>query len=135
MRATGHFGTSINNYGPCDGTLRNCQNSRVWVPAQNSWYAPFFEIEYYVGAPPSQYERISQVAPSIANATGGGWTANYTRRVVGSNTVFAPADGSLGRLFSGVTSTDDGTCRDHTQYPNGWYTAGIQLLAASDCPE
>jgi len=134
MRATGHYGTSINNYGPCDGTFRNCQNSRVYV-APRGWYAPFFEVQYYGGAPPSQYARIKAVAPSIANAEGGGWTAQYTQRVTGSNTLFGPADGSLGRLFSGVTSTADGTCRDHTLYPNGWYTAGIQLLATSDCPE
>jgi len=118
MRATGHYGTSINNYGPCDGTFRNCQNSRVYV-APRGWYAPFFEVQYYGGAPPSQYARIKAVAPSIANAEGGGWTAQYTQRVTGSNTLFGPADGSLGRLFSGVTSTADGTCRDHTLYPNG----------------
>lgn len=31
MRATGPWGTSFNNYGPCDGTFRNCQDSRVYV--------------------------------------------------------------------------------------------------------
>jgi hypothetical protein len=135
MRATGNWGSSINNYGPCDGTYVNCQNSRNWVAARNGWYAPFFEIQYYVGAPPSQYLKVRQVAPSIANATGGGWTANHTKRVVGNNTTFGPRDNTLGRMFSGATSTDDGSCRDHRFYANGWYGAGFPLLPTSDCAE
>lgn len=135
MRATGNWGSSINNYGPCDGTFENCQNSRNYVAAQDGWYAPFFEIQYYLGAPPSQFLKIRSVAPSVANAAGGGWMADFTKRVVGSNTVFGPRDGTLGKMFSGVTSTEDGSCRDHRFYQNGWYSGGIPLLPTSDCPE
>jgi hypothetical protein len=135
MRSTGNWGYAINNYGPCDGTFRNCQNSRNYVAARGGWYAPFFEVQYYLAAPPSEFLKIRAVAPEISNAGGGGWMANMTKRVVGSNTVFGPADGTLGKMFSGVTSTADGSCRDHQFYANGWYTAGIPILAASDCPE
>jgi hypothetical protein len=135
MRATGNFGTAITNYGDCTTVLRNCQGNTVYVPAQALWYAPFFEVEWVVGAPPHEYAKIQRVAPSVANATGGGWTAGYNQEVFGLPRRVGPADGALGRLFSGVTSTTDGSCRDHTGRPNGLYPAGLQLLPTSDCPE
>ena len=132
MRATGHYGTAITNYGDCDGTLRNCQGNVV-RSTDNLYRAPFFEVEWAVGAPPSQYQRIRQVAPAVANATGGGWMAAYNRTVLGLPKRFAPHDGTLGRMFSGVTSSTDGTCRDHSGFANGFYGTGIQLLPTSDC--
>jgi len=135
FRATGRWGSSVNNYGPCDGTFVNCQNNRNFVPVRNGNVAPFFELEYYAAAPPSQFLKIRQVAPSIANTTGGGWTADFTRRVVGTNTYFGPRDNTLGRMFSGVTTTTDGSCRDHQFQANAFHGAGLQILPTSDCPE
>jgi len=133
MRATGHFGTAFSNYGDCDGTLRNCQGNTILTTTQGR-RAPFFEVEWVYGAPPSQYLKIRQVAPSVANATGGGWMAGYNRTVLGTPKRFAPHDGTLGRLFSGVTNTVDGSCRDHAGFANGFYdTPGKQLLPTSDC--
>jgi len=131
MRATGHYGTAISNYGDCDGTLRNCQGNRL----ATNYPAPWFEIEWVFAAPPSQHRKIRAVAPSVANATGGGWTAGYNQTVLGRPKRFAPHDGTLGRMFSGVTSTDDASCRNHTGFANGDYLPGIQLLPTSDCAD
>jgi len=134
MRATGNYGTAITNYGDCDGTLRNCQGNVVSSATQGN-RAPYFEVEWVYGVPPSQFVKIRSVAPSVANATGGGWMAAYNRTVLGSPKRFGPADGTLGRMFSGATSTEDGSCRDHTGFSNGFYGGGLQILPASDCSE
>lgn len=133
MRATGNFGTAISNYGDCNGTLRNCQNNRVQRP--NGTFAPYFEVEWAYGVPPSQFVKIRNVAPSVTNAGGGGWMAAYNRTVLGLPKRFSPRDGTLGRMFSGTTSTEDGSCRDHTGFTNGFYLGGLQILPASDCAE
>lgn len=131
MRATGNYGTAITNYGDCDGTFRNCQNNRL----NTGFAAPYFEVEWVFGAPPSQFVKIRSVAPSVSNASGGGWTAGYNSTVLGRPKRMGPADGTLGRIFSGATSTEDGSCRDHTGFSNGNYLGGLQILAASDCSE
>ena len=131
MRATGNYGTAITNYGDCDGTLRNCQGNRL----NTAYAAPYFEVEWVFAAPPSQFVKVRSVAPSVANATGGGWTAGYNATVLGRPKRMGPADGTLGRVFAGATSTADGSCRDHTGFANGAYGSGLQILAASDCSE
>jgi hypothetical protein len=136
MRATGNYGAAITNYGDCDGTLVNCMGNRIYGLPSGGYRAPWYEVEWAVAAPPHEYAKIRAVAPSVANATGGGWMANYNRTVIDGPKVLGPADGSLGRLFSGVTNTADGSCRDHTGRPNGLYdVTGLQLLPTSDCPE
>jgi hypothetical protein len=139
-RATGDFGSSISNYGDCHGNiLYNCQNTRV-RNRRGGTTAPYFEVEWVEGAPPSQFVKIRQVAPSVANATGGGWTAGYNQSVLGRPRRFGPHDGTLGRMFAGATATTDGSCRDHQGFPNGTTLAGVtksglQLLPGSDCPD
>jgi hypothetical protein len=133
MRATGNYGTAITNYGDCDGTLRNCQGNSINVSGTNR--APYFEVEWVYGVPPSQFVKIRSAAPSVANAGGGGWMAAYNRTVLGTPRRFGPHDGTLGSVFSGATSTADGSCRDHQGQQNGFYGAGLQILAASDCSE
>jgi hypothetical protein len=138
-RATGDFGTAITNYGDCHSPLFNCQNNRVRNPAGNT-IAPFFEVQWAYGVPPSQFVKIRNAAPSVANATGGGWAAGYNQTVLGRPLRFGPADGTLGRMFAGVTATTDGSCRDHTGFGNGsnlagTTKAGLQILPGSDCPE
>ncbi|MDH5196557.1 MAG: hypothetical protein OEY20_04845, partial [Gemmatimonadota bacterium] len=134
MRATGNYGTGITNYGDCNGTFRNCQNNRVQTTTQGQ-RAPYFEVEWMYAAPPSQWIKIRNVAPSAANATGGGFMAGYNRTVLGQPKRMGPADNTLGRMFSGATSTEDGSCRDHTGFANGFYLGGLQILPASDCSE
>jgi hypothetical protein len=137
MRATGHYGTAITNYGDCTTVLRNCQGNTIYAPnASGTYWAPFFEVEWYTAAPPNEYVKIKQIAPSVSNALGGGWTAGYNAVVLGLPRRFGPADGTLGKMFSGATNTNDGSCRDHTGRPNGRYdNTGLQLLPTSDCPE
>jgi hypothetical protein len=130
MHATGNYGTAITNYGDCDTTLRNCQNNGI----SGAPSAPYFEVEWVYGVPPSQYVKIKKVAPSIANALGGGWMAGYNRTVLGQPKRFAPSDNTLGQLFAGTASTADGSCTDHTGFANGFFLAGLQLLAVNDCP-
>jgi hypothetical protein len=139
MRATGNFGSSITNFGDCHGTtLYNCQNTRV--RARGTTFAPYFEVEWAFGVPPSEFVKIRGVAPSVSNASGGGWSAAYSQVVVGRPLRFGPHDGTLGRMFSGTTATTDGSCRDHTGFANGTTLggvtkAGLQILPTSDCAE
>lgn len=135
MRATGRWGSAISNYGDCTTVMRNCQGNTIYSPLQGAWYAPWFEVEWYVAAPPNEYGKIKQVAPSISNSVGGGWTAGYNAVVLGNPRRFGPADGTLGKMFSGVTNTADGSCKDHTGRFNGFYGTGLQLLPGSDCPD
>jgi hypothetical protein len=139
MRATGNYGTAITNYGDCHSPLFNCQNNRVRTQAGGT-NAPYFEVQWVYGAAPSQFVKIRNVAPSVANAGGGGWTAGYNQTVLGRPLRFGPHDGTLGRMFSGTTATTDGSCRDHTGFGNGSNLGGVtksglQILPASDCPE
>jgi hypothetical protein len=138
LRMTGRMGAALTNYGDCDNaySIYQCQSSRqVYVPARGGWYAPFLEVEWAVAAPPTEYLKIQQVAPSIGNATGDGWTGGTSTRILGRPPRFGPADNTLGTMFSGVTTTMDGSCRDHSGFANGYWAAGYQLLPTSDCPE
>jgi hypothetical protein len=135
MRSTGRFGSALSNYADCTTVMRNCQGNTIFSPAQNLWYAPVFEMEWALAAPPEAYLKIKQVAPSVANARGGGWTGGYNAVVLGAPRRIGPADGTLGKMFSGVTNTADGSCRDHTGRFNGFYGTGLQLLPGSDCPD
>jgi hypothetical protein len=138
MRTTGNLGAAQTNYGDCDNTfsIYRCQSSReVNNPVAGSGNrAPFFEDEWAFAAPPSAYVAIKQIAPSIANAQGGGWTGGSSIRILGRPPRYGPADGTLGKMFSGITSTTDGSCQDHSGFANGFWAAGYQLLPGSDCP-
>jgi hypothetical protein len=137
LRASGSFGMAYSNYGDCSNILRSCQSQRISA-TRGGTNAPWFLTEWVVGAPPSEWLKIRAVAPSVANALGRGWTAGFNGDLIGRPLRFGPADGTLGALFSGVTGTDDGSCRDHTGFSNGNFFeggTGAQLLANSDCPE
>jgi hypothetical protein len=137
---TGYMAVQLSNAGDCENTYSTyqCQYMRqLYQPTRGVYAAPFFEVEWAVAAPPNEYRKIREVAPSVANATGEGWTGGYSARVLGRPPWFGPADGTLGQLFSGVTTTRDGSCRDRSSRAAGfgYWAAGYQLLATSDCPE
>jgi hypothetical protein len=137
MRMTGNEGAGLTNYGDCDNnySIYRCQSSRsLNIIAANTTTAPFFEIEWAEAAPPHEYVKIKQVAPSITNATGGGWAGGTSTRILGRPPRFGPADNTLGKMFSGTTTTTDGSCSDHSGFSNGYWAAGYQLLPGSDCP-
>jgi hypothetical protein len=138
MRMTGNMGAALTNYGDCDNvySIYRCQSSRVvYSPINNVNYAPFFEGEWAIAAPPNEFLKIRQVAPAVNNALGGGWTGGYSTRILGRPPRVGPADNTLGRMFSGVTTTTDGSCRDHQNFGNGYWAAGYQILPGADCPE
>ncbi|HEX9728120.1 MAG TPA: hypothetical protein VGA37_06435 [Gemmatimonadales bacterium] len=136
MRGTGDFSWATDNYGPCDAPLSGFCAYNVH-PRRNPTLPTFqhFEILTTAGTPPSEWRKIRAVAPSAGNALGNGWTSLHNFALFSGRLEWGPADGSLGTLFSGVVSTSDGSCRDHTGFANGFYPIGLPLLAGSDCPE
>lgn len=135
LRMGGTYSSQVSNYGPCSNVLFSCQIDRI-VSSTGLNSALWFLVEWVAGAPPSQWAKIRNVAPSVANAIGGGYTAGYNGELIGRPIRFGPADNTLGRLFAGVTATSDGSCRDHTTSllpPNPLVPSGTPLLATSDC--
>lgn len=134
---TGNFSFATDNYSPCDAPLSGFCAWNV-APSRNPGVATFqfFEVLYFAGAPPSQWAKIRQVAPEVANAGGGGYTTIMNFALFAGRTEWGPRDGTLGRLFAGVTTVADGSCRDHSGFGNGFLTdfaEGIPLLASSNC--
>ncbi|MEX0690563.1 MAG: hypothetical protein WD934_09665 [Gemmatimonadales bacterium] len=134
MRMTGNHGASFSNYADCTNVLYSCQNQRM-VRAAGGTVALWFYNSWIVGAPPSQWRKIREIAPSVNNATGGGFTAGFNEELTGGFVRFGPADLTLGQLFAGATSTSDGTCRDNTGFGNASVPAGIPLLSQSICTD
>jgi hypothetical protein len=133
----GNFGTYVSNVGPCDDQFLFgvCHIAIGTAYAGGAATFQFFEIPFIAGVPASEWTKALAVAPSLANATGGGFVVHQNFALFAGRLEFGPADGTLGSLFAGVTSTDDGGCRDNTSFFNGFMSTGIQLLAHSNCPE
>src|SRR5689334_11401776 len=83
FRLTGNFGPKMDNYSPCSNTLFSCQNVAVRRSSTNGFTGLWFSLEWAYGVPPSQWRKIRAVAPSVANATGGGWSAGSNDMVLG----------------------------------------------------
>ena len=134
MKMTREFGWGLSNYGPCaDGfILFQCGD----ILARGAPRFQIFEVNITAGTPPSEFRKIRAAHPDIqANVSGDGYTHLNNYLVFGGRVEFGPADGTLGVLFSGATSTDDGSCRDNTGFLNGYMSTGVSLLAGSTCPE
>jgi hypothetical protein len=138
MHMTGQVGIRHDSYGPCSNVLSSCQNWRI-LPRRNG-YVPssglqWFNIEFLAGTPPSEYQKILAVAPSVANATGGGYAAALNRDLLsGGPLSWGPPDNTLGKLFAGITTTTDGGCQDMSDFGNAYLGSGLPMLAASNCP-
>lgn len=133
MRMSGEFGFGVTTYGPCsDGfTVHQCGD----VLKNGTFRFSIFEINIVAGTPPTDYAKIRAAYPAGAVAGGGGWSTLQNGLLFGQRVEIGPADGGAGRLFSGVTSTDDGSCRDHSSALGSYTSTGFSLLAGSDCPE
>ncbi len=134
MKMTREFGWGLSNYGPCaDGfILFQCGDILVGGAAQFQ----IFEVNITAGTPPSEFRKIRTAHADIqANVSGDGYTHLNNYLVFGGRVEVGPADGTLGVLFSGATSTSDGSCRDNTGYLNGYMSTGVSLLAGSTCPD
>jgi hypothetical protein len=139
MRMTGTNGWSIPNVGPCpfyyiDNT--NAQTCALTNVPNRGASDSFFEIGLLAGAPISEFRKIRAIHPGINNMRPPlGYTAPYTAYLAAPfSRRWGPGDGQFGNYYSGVTSTSDGSCRDHTSFLSGNMPTGFTLTAGSDCP-
>lgn len=117
-----------------DGTINYTQGSPVGIIIFNTprgGITPYFLADFVMGASPTDWQNAQAVAPSLANALGGGFNVAYNE-----NTGFfarirqwRPGDDQLGRVHSGVASTTDGTCTEHRNLG-----ASNILMNINDCP-
>lgn len=91
----------------------------------NLW---FREMNWIWGVPPTDWNNAKALVPSLANALGSGWTVSNWQQTGNDDT--GPLDGALGPLHAGLTSTTDGSCRDHRPA----FSGGRPLLAGINCP-
>jgi len=134
MRMTGEFGFATTSYGPCDDGFTVSQCGDVFSGGRYRFSV--FGIGIVAGTPPSEFAKIAAANPAAAPLVrGGGFSAIFNDPLFGAVFRFGPADGQAGRLFSGVTTTDDGSCRDFTSPLNGYVSTGFSILPVSDCPE
>jgi hypothetical protein len=142
MKMTGAMGQYFaTDGGPCPYyfNLRGGSNAACMISrnSDGSLTSPFFSMGFIGGAPIHEFRKIRAVWPGVSNMSGDlGYTAPFFIRLVPPLTFrWGPADGQFGFLFSGVTSTDDGSCRDITGEKSGRMDAGVTMTAHSDCPE
>lgn len=134
MGMTGEFGWGLSNLGPCSDGFELFQCGDIF--ARGAFRFQVFEISITAGTPPSEFRKIRNAHPDIqANSTGGGFTQLLNYKLFSGRAEVGPADGTLGVLFSGASSTDDATCRNNEGPLNGYMTTGVSLLAGSDCPD
>lgn len=90
----------------------------------------WFDIYFYMAAPPSERDKHAATVPSLANAAGKGYTVNSGLSTVTGDVL--PADGTLGPMHAGVQSREDGSCLDLT---GSQIDPGNPLLSINDCAE
>ncbi len=140
FRMSGNFQFATTNEGPCERPANlSGSNGVVFCMYVNKpgrgFLFSWFQLGLISGVPPSEWRKIKKVAPEAANATGDGYAVMWGNLIGGLIIETGPADGTLGKLFSGVQSTSDGSCLDNSSFSlNGSMPAGIPVLASSDCP-
>ncbi|MDP1890615.1 MAG: hypothetical protein Q8K55_06940 [Gemmatimonadaceae bacterium] len=137
MRSGGNSYWKTTSNGPSDdNTLYSAGlPGRIISRGIGGW----FELQLWMAASRGDWSRFRDVVPSLENVKGGGWNhrtqlSRWTsdRREL----AFTGRDGSVGSLFSGVTSeSGTGSCRDNNTSVNSFIAAGLPLLAGSDCPD
>jgi hypothetical protein len=132
-RGADRFYWAVSNIGPCaDGHVLYGDGFGCGGHTGTG----VFEVVLSAGVPISDFRKIRAVWQGVNNHLG---TQGFTQisshlRVGAGSQDWGPADNTFGRLFAGVTSTNDGTCRDHTQRSNNFMGTNVTLLAGSDCP-
>jgi hypothetical protein len=141
IRGAGDLGSYVTNVGPCEPQFAFGGACHFVRPARLSTGAvPFsytfqvFELQLIAGVSSTDWQRSAQRAPSLQSVLGGGYSVEQNFGLFGGRIEIGPADGSLGTLFSGATTTADGSCLDNTGGANGFVDAGNASLAAADCP-
>ncbi|MDQ3516938.1 MAG: hypothetical protein M3466_00870 [Gemmatimonadota bacterium] len=143
MKMTGNLGWQFPNVGPCpfyyffSGSNGEACGLMLGT-SQGGVAESYFEIGFIAGAPISEARKIRAVHPGINNMTPPfGYTSPYTSYLVPPRVErWGPGDGQFGRLFSGVQTVNDGSCRDHSSALSGRWGGdrALTLLAGSDCP-
>jgi hypothetical protein len=133
MRVSGNadWWTANEGFVPCKAP--GCPASLPSIPQG----AFLFELQPWITAARSNWLRNRDLAPSLENARGGGWSAAmaFQRWTPEVQWQFSGKDGSVGILHSGaVSESGTGSCQDNSSLPNAFMSSGIPLLAASDCP-
>jgi hypothetical protein len=134
MRGAGQFYWAVSNIGPCaDG--HTLYGDGIGCGGHTG--AGMYEVVLSAGVPLTDFQKIRAVHDDARYHLGPqGFTELSTHlRVGGGSQDWGPADNSFGKLFSGIVSTSDGSCRDNTQRRNNFMGTNITLLAGSDCPE
>lgn len=94
----------------------------------------YFEVQLFEAAARGDWVRNREIATSLQNVQGGGWTFTANLGRMGSIHMFQGADGSAGLLHGDAVSAAGAGCRDHGGNFVG-YPHGFPLLAGNDCPE
>ncbi|KPK78444.1 MAG: hypothetical protein AMS25_15340 [Gemmatimonas sp. SM23_52] len=98
-----------------------------------------FGIPIMWAAPRSEWVNyLVEGVESLRNIRGdpAGFTVLWNGEVFARPKDINAADGLVSTLLTGLVSTEDGTCRDHSQPLGGAnMPAGYQLLPGSNCPE
>ena len=132
---SGDFSYALDNFSPCDAPLSGfCQWGVAAARGGGAFFTfQFFEVLLYAGAPPSQWRKILEIAPSAANVRGSGWVALNNFSLFAGRVEWGPRDGSLGFLHSGAASVAEEGCLNQSGARNGFFPVGLPVLAASDC--
>ena len=140
MKMPGSFGWGVSNLGPCADAFSlfssgsNGQGCGA-VLLDGQWSFHLYDLGLVAGAGETEFNKIKAVRPEAATSLRGQpFSQIWVQTTSSPRQEFGPADNTLGRLFSGVASTSDGSCRDHTGNQNADMNPGVTLLATSDCP-
>ena len=139
MRMTGTYGWQFPNVaGPCPWYYTfGSSRCGILTNQAGGTTETFFEYGFAAGVPISDFRKIRAVHPGINNMRAPlGYSVAYRFELAPPvSRRWGAADGQFGALFSGVTSTSDGSCRDHTGFGSGTLPAGVTLTAGLDCPD
>jgi hypothetical protein len=139
LNMTGRNGFSLYNFGgPCPVYWTSGGPQIGWCIQYNNGSDMFFEMGFIGGVPPTDFRKIRAVHPAVGTMRGSfGYNVASWNRITGTvnQQRWNAADGQFGRLFSGVTSTDDATCRNIFNGQNAFNDPGFTMLAMKDCPD
>jgi hypothetical protein len=132
LRLVGTYNWFVANASPLDYNYSPGYGG--YLLHRGAWRHNFFEFTLMAGVPRSNFVKYRDQIPSLRNIRNeDGYSAVMNGRLLGGPINFSAADNTLGAYFSGVASTTDGTCHDHSAARGGYLQAGVTLLAGSNC--
>ena len=129
LRTSGTLsGGMINEGGPVSA---NQGAGLIQQQVANNNFFVFFEMGFVAAAPPGDFKKIVAAYPGASAMIGSpGYTEHHWLVIAGptSKRILA-ADNQLGKVFSGISSAADGSCRSDLRA-----VGTFQLLPMKDCP-